>query len=185
MGRLLRSRNKTWSATPVRSRLYDPEAGHYEAAIAAAQDQVKITQFQFIACVVKSFLSGTPQKYYWPRANLVQTTADKKDAAGNTVTYPVSCPVLSMPVDWEAVRPNRQVTDTLMHELGHSIGARRSLFARGRRPQHGCLGPDNRRIPIPHFSLPARPVILGWVQPGLDSRRSISQSLAHHVDKTG
>ena len=42
---------------------YNPKAGYYEAAIAAAQDLVDFSQFQFIACVVKSFLSGAPQKY--------------------------------------------------------------------------------------------------------------------------
>ena len=64
--------------------IYNPKAGYYEAVIAAAQDQVDFSQFQFVACVVKSFLSGTPQKYYWPRANNVQTTATKKGCGGKS-----------------------------------------------------------------------------------------------------
>ncbi len=160
---------------------YNPKAGYYEAAIAAAQDQVDFSQFQFIACVVKSFLSGTPQKYYWPRANLVQTTADKKDAAGNTVTYPVSCPVLSMPVDWEAVRPNRQVTDTLMHELGHTLGLGDLYTPEVAGRNMGAWDPMDSEDPDPHFSLPAR-LILGWVQPDWIETFNF-QKLGPNVDK--
>ncbi|HKS60617.1 MAG TPA: CARDB domain-containing protein [Xanthobacteraceae bacterium] len=162
--------------------IYNPKAGYYEAAIAAAQDLVDFSQFHFVACVVKSFLSGTPQKYYWPRANLVQTTATKKDPAGSPVTYPVSCPVLSMPVDWEAVRPNRQVTDTLMHELGHTLGLG-DLYSPGVTGRNmGAWDPMDSEDPDPHFSLPAR-LMLGWVQPDWIEPFNF-QKLAPPVDQT-
>ena len=161
---------------------YNPKAGYYESAVAAAQDLVDFSQFQFVAFVVKSFVSGTPKKFYWPRAGLVQTTAIKKDGAGKPVTYNVSCMMLSMPVDWEAVRPNRQVTDTLMHELGHTLGLGDLYTPKVAGRNMGAWDPMDSEDPDPHFSLPAR-LMLGWVQPDWIEPFNF-QKLAPPVDKT-
>ena len=136
-----------------------PKGTFFQAAITAGDSLINYNNFDSVVCVSQSVpASGTtPARSAWPYASIgawgPYTTSEGNKNLG----------VISMPNEWGVVG-NREIHETLAHELGHNLGLgdQYTPAVAGRNP--GAWELMDSDDPLPHVSAAHR-MMLGWVPP--------------------
>ena len=137
-----------------------PKGGFYQACFTAGDNLIDYRNFDTLLCVSQSVpASGTtPMKSAWPYASIGRwgpwTTADGNLNRG----------VISMPNEW-GTTSDREIYDTLSHELGHNLGLGDQYTPGVTGRNVGGWDMMHADDPLPHFSLVHR-MMLGWIQAG-------------------
>ncbi|HWQ96092.1 MAG TPA: SdrD B-like domain-containing protein [Candidatus Methylomirabilis sp.] len=135
-----------------------PKAGFYQECITAGDSLINYNNFDSVVCVSLSVV-GPPAKSAWPYAG----GGTLKTAEGDK-----SLGMISMPKEWGEAG-NREVHDTLSHEIGHNLGLADQYDSKY-GPVIGARTIDSWDMmdwddPLPHFSIAHR-MMLGWVPAG-------------------
>ena len=136
-----------------------PKGSYFQACFTAGDSLINYNNFDTLLCVSRSVpaTASTPAKSAWPYASIGNwgpfTTSEGNKNYG----------VISMPNEW-GTTSDREIFDTLSHELGHNLGL-------GDQYTPGVAGRNvggwdimHADDPLPHLSLVHR-MMLGWVQP--------------------
>lgn len=130
-----------------------PKPGLWQACVTASDSLVDWRNFD-TAIFVSQQVDGPPQKRAWPYANGGTFTT----AEGN-----VNLGVISMPNEW-GTGGNREIYDTLSHELGHNLGLPDLYTPAVTGRNVGSWELMDWDDPLPHISIAHR-MMLGWIQP--------------------
>ena len=134
-----------------------PKGGYYQACFTAGDSLIDYNNFDSLVCVSQQVdaTATTPVMRAWPYANGgTFTTAEGNKSYG----------VISMPNEW-GLAGDREIYDTLSHELGHNLGLGDQYNPAVPGRNLGSWEMMDWDDPLPHFSLAHR-LMLGWVQAG-------------------
>ena len=137
-----------------------PKGSFFQAAITAGDGVINYNNFDTILCVTPTVpaTATTAARAAWPYASIGHwgpyTTGEGNKNLG----------VISMPNEW-GTTDNREVHETLAHELGHNLGMgdQYAPAVAGRNP--GGWELMDADDPFPHVSVVHR-MLLGWVPAG-------------------
>jgi M6 family metalloprotease-like protein len=135
-----------------------PMGSFFQSAITAGDAVIDYDDFDTIVCVTPTVpaAGATPAKAAWPYASIGHwgpySTSEGSKNLG----------VVSMPNEW-GLANNREIHETLSHELGHNLGLgdQYAPAVSGRNPGGWELMDSDD--PLPHFSAAHR-MMLGWIQ---------------------
>ena len=148
--------------------VWTPNGTIAQEAITKGDPLIDYGRFPLVVLVSQE-VTGPPRKFAWPATwDQTLSTAEKDPLTGKDIHFGI----ISMSAGWGeagADEPNREIYETLSHEVGHDLGL---------ADQYGFSGEDSstagRHVegwdimdlddPFPYFSIAHR-IMLGWIDP--------------------